>query len=43
MSLGSLLFMLTAWILVLVLTVWSFWKLMQTPREEKLPPPGTSL
>jgi hypothetical protein len=43
MSLGSLLFMLTAWTCVLGLTAWSFWKLMQTPQEEKLPPPGTSL
>ncbi len=43
MSLGSLLFMLIAWVCVLGLTVWSYRKLMQTPQEEKLPPPGTSL
>jgi heme/copper-type cytochrome/quinol oxidase subunit 2 len=43
MSTGALLFMLAAWIFVLGLTAWCFWKLMQTPQEEKLPPPGTSL
>jgi hypothetical protein len=43
MSAGSLLFMLSAWVFVLGLTVWCFWKLMRTPQEEKLPPPGTSL
>lgn len=40
---GALAFMLGAWALVLGLTFWSFWRLMKTPEEEKLPPPGTSL
>jgi heme/copper-type cytochrome/quinol oxidase subunit 2 len=43
MRASALLFMTGAWVFVLGLTVWSFWKLMATPQEEKLPPPGTSL
>jgi hypothetical protein len=44
MSLGALIFMLSAWALVLGLTVWSFYRLMRAgPSHEKLPPPGTSL
>lgn len=42
MSLGSFLFMITAWILVLGLTFWCFRKLMQAPpSDEHLPPPGS--
>jgi hypothetical protein len=37
----ALLFMLGAWTFVLGLTAWSFWKLLSTPQEEKLPPPGS--
>lgn len=39
----ALLFMLSAWTFVLGLTSWAFWKLMRTPEEEKLPPPGSVL
>lgn len=41
MSLQALLFMLTAWAFVLGLTAWAFHKLLQSPPEEKLPPPGS--
>lgn len=41
MRLSALLFMAGAWIFVLGLTGWSFRKLMSTPQEEKLPPPGS--
>jgi hypothetical protein len=41
MRTSALLFMAGAWIFVLGLTGWSFWKLMSTPQEEKLPPPGS--
>jgi len=37
----ALIFMLAAWIFVLGLTVWSFYRLMKSPEEEKLPPPGS--
>jgi hypothetical protein len=37
----ALVFMAGAWIFVLGLTAWSFRKLLSTPREEKLPPPGS--
>lgn len=37
----ALIFMAGAWIFVLGLTFWSFKKLMSTPEDEKLPPPGT--
>lgn len=43
MNTTALVFMLGAWAFVLGLTAWSFWKLMQTPEEEKLPPPGSIL
>jgi len=44
MTVKALVFMLGAWICVLGLTAWCFWKLMHVPPEhEKLPPPGTSL
>jgi hypothetical protein len=37
----ALVFMAGAWIFVLGLTIWSFRKLLSTPQEEKLPPPGS--
>ena len=37
----ALIFMAGAWIFVLGLPFWSFKKLMSTPEDEKLPPPGT--
>jgi hypothetical protein len=41
MSVAALLFMLIAWACVLGLTFWSYRKLLQTPQDEKLPPPGS--
>jgi hypothetical protein len=42
MNSGALAFMLGAWVVVLGLTSWSFWKLMRTPPpDEPLPPPGS--
>jgi hypothetical protein len=41
MRLSALLFMAGAWIFVIGLTLWSFRKLLSTPQEEKLPPPGS--
>ena len=41
MRTSALLFMAGAWIFVIGLTVWSFRKLLSTPQEEKLPPPGS--
>ena len=43
MNTKALIFMLGAWTFVLGLASWSFWKLMRTPQEEKLPPPGSIL
>jgi hypothetical protein len=43
MTTGALIFMIMAWTFVLGLTLWSFRRLLSTPTEEKLPPPGTSL
>jgi hypothetical protein len=37
----ALIFMLAAWAFVLGLTFWSFRKLVSTPQDEKLPPPGS--
>ena len=37
----ALIFRLSAWTFVLGLTVWSFYRLMKSPEEEKLPPPGS--
>lgn len=31
MNIGALIFMLAAWVLVLGLTVWSYWKLLRLP------------
>jgi hypothetical protein len=42
MNSGALAFMLGAWVVVLGLAGWSYWKLMRTPHpDEKLPPPGS--
>lgn len=42
MNVTALVFMLTAWIFVLGLTVWSFHRLLKTdPANEKVPPPGS--
>lgn len=41
MKTTALLFMLGAWAFVLGLTAWSYRKLLSTPEEEKLPPPGS--
>jgi hypothetical protein len=44
MSTGALIFMLTAWGLVLGLTGWCVWRLLKAdPSHEHMPPPGTSL
>lgn len=43
MKTNALIFMLAAWAFVLGLAGWSFWKLLSTPQEEKLPPPGSIL
>ena len=41
MTTQALIFMLAAWTFVLGLTFWSFKKLLSTPPDEKLPPPGS--
>jgi hypothetical protein len=42
MNPGALVFLLGAWVFVLGLTFWSFWKLTRTPpQDEPLPPPGS--
>jgi len=38
---SALLFMAAAWAFVIGLTAWSYRKLLSTPQEEKLPPPGS--
>ncbi|MGE0443514.1 MAG: hypothetical protein AB7L66_14920 [Gemmatimonadales bacterium] len=44
MKTGALVFMLSAWALVLGLNLWSFVRLMRSdPANETPPPPGTSL
>jgi hypothetical protein len=37
----AIIFMAAAWIFVLGLTLWSFRRLLSTPADEKLPPPGS--
>lgn len=37
----ALLFMLSAWAFVIGLAAWSYRRLLATPPEEKLPPPGS--
>ena len=41
MNRTAIIFMAGAWIAVLGLLVWSYAKLLATPRDEKLPPPGS--
>ncbi len=41
MTTQALIFMAAAWAFVLGLTGWSFRKLLSTPPDEKLPPPGS--
>jgi hypothetical protein len=42
MNPGALAVMLGAWIVVLGLAGWSYWKLLRTPpQDEPLPPPGS--
>lgn len=41
MTTQALIFMLAAWGFVLSLTFWSFKKLLSTPQDEQLPPPGS--
>lgn len=44
MTTGALVFMLVAWLAVLTLTTWCFYRLLKAPPEDiKPPPPGTSL
>jgi len=44
MSGGALAFMMVAWVCVLSLVGWSWYRLLRTDTpEERLPPPGTSL
>ena len=44
MTTGALVFMLFAWGFVISLTVWSYSRLLRgDPKNEPLPPPGTSL
>jgi hypothetical protein len=41
MTTPALIFMLAAWTVVIGLALWSYWRLLSTPRDEKLPPPGS--
>jgi len=41
LGLNAFIFMALAWTFVLGLMLWSFRKLMSTPENEKLPPPGS--
>jgi len=41
MNTTAMIFMAGAWIFVLGLVTWSYRKLLSTPQEEKLPPPGS--
>jgi len=41
MNTTAMIFMAGAWAFVLGLVLWSYRKLMSTPQEEKLPPPGS--
>ena len=41
MNTTAIIFMTGAWVFVLGLVTWSFRKLLSTPQEEKLPPPGS--
>jgi len=41
MNTTAIIFMTGAWACVLGLLIWSYRKLLSTPQEEKLPPPGS--
>lgn len=42
MSFGALIFMAMAWVFVLGLAVWSYYRLLKAPPSaERLPPPGS--
>ncbi len=41
MNPGALVFLLGAWVFVLGLAFWSFWRLMRSQSGETLPPPGS--
>lgn len=41
LGMTALIFLVLAWSFVLGVAFWSYRKLMSTPREEKLPPPGS--
>ena len=43
MSTTAVIFMTIAWACVLGLAGWSYRRLLSTPQEEKLPPPGSIL
>lgn len=41
LGLAALIFLVLAWSFVLGVMFWSFHRLMKTPENEKLPPPGS--
>jgi len=41
MNTTAIIFMGGAWVFVLGLVIWSYRKLLSTPADEKLPPPGS--
>jgi hypothetical protein len=41
MNTMAMIFMAGAWTFVLGLTIWAYRKLLRTPQDEKLPPPGS--
>lgn len=42
MSSTALIFMTCAWAFVIGLVTWAYWKLLSTPQDEQLPPPGSA-
>jgi hypothetical protein len=41
MTTMAIVFMAAAWTFVLGLTAWAFLRLLRTPKDERLPPPGS--
>lgn len=41
MRTSALLFMLGAWTFVLSLVGWAYWRILRTPPDDTLPPPGS--
>ncbi|MDZ4673298.1 MAG: hypothetical protein SGI84_02525 [Gemmatimonadota bacterium] len=41
MNTTALIFMAGAWAFVIGLMSWAYWKLLSTPQDEHLPPPGS--